>query len=179
MRQIECDVLVVGAGGAGLRAAIAASDSLPGGKVILATKGKLGKSGVTAVACSERMAFHATLSTTEPGGEDAWIHHADDVYRIGGEVSDWDLAEVLALGSAEAFAYLDRLGVPFVKHEGKPDQFLTDGSRYARACYTGPQTANHIEEALVRRICETPVEVVEHSMLVDLLTADGGTRIAG
>ena len=179
MRAIECDVLVVGAGGAGLRAAIAASDTLPGGKVLLATKGRLGKSGVTAVACSERMAFHATLPTTEPGGDDAWVHHAEDVYRIGGEVSDWDLAEVLARGSAGAFTYLDGLGVPFARHDGTPDQFLTDGSRYARACYTGPQTANHIEEALVRRLQETPVEVIDHSMLVDLLTAEGGSRVSG
>ena len=67
MEFIECDVLVIGSGGAGLRAAIEAKETFKEGKVILAAKGTLGKSGVTALACSDRMAFHATLPYTEPG----------------------------------------------------------------------------------------------------------------
>lgn len=179
MRVLECDVLVVGAGGAGLRAALAASDALAGGRVVLATKGKLGQSGVTATACSDRMAFHATLPHTEPVGPEAWVHHAEDIYRIGGEVSDWDLAEVLAQGSAEAFRYLDELGVPFAKRNGLADQFLTDGSRFARACYTGPYTANHISHALARRVRETPVQLLEECMVAEILVARGGHQVAG
>ncbi|HEX2922755.1 MAG TPA: FAD-binding protein, partial [Chloroflexota bacterium] len=179
MRQIDCDVLVIGAGGAGLRAALAAAETLPGGRIAIATKGKLGKSGVTALACSDRMAFHATLPHTEPVGPEAWTHHADDIYRIGGEVSDWDLAQVLARNSAEAFAFLDMLGVPFAKKDGRTDQFLTDGSRYARACYTGPYTANHIEEALLRRLGETAIQPLEECTVVDLLLDGRGERVAG
>ncbi|MBE3132436.1 MAG: FAD-binding protein, partial [Acidobacteria bacterium] len=130
------DVVIVGSGGAALRAALAADDR--GASVLVLTKGRLGASGVTALACSDRMAFHATLTHTEPGGPDAWQHHADDIYRLGGGVSDADLARVLARGAADAVAYLERLGVPFVRRaDGRLDQFLTDGSRYARACYTG------------------------------------------
>ncbi|NIO72523.1 MAG: FAD-binding protein, partial [Anaerolineae bacterium] len=88
----ECDILVIGGGGAALRAAIAARELAPDLRVVLVTKGKLGQSGVTATACSDRMAFHATLPTTEPGGPDAWRYHAEDIYRIGGCVSDADLA---------------------------------------------------------------------------------------
>ncbi|MDK2836639.1 MAG: hypothetical protein PWP21_1416, partial [Thermosediminibacterales bacterium] len=76
MRKIQCNVLIVGGGGAGLRAAIAAKEKRPEAKVVLVTKGKLGESGVTATACSDRMAFHATLEHTEPGGKDAWMLHA-------------------------------------------------------------------------------------------------------
>jgi len=180
MRKMVRDVLIIGGGGAALRAACAAREMAPRLRVALVTKGKLGQSGVTATACSDRMAFHATLETTEPGGPDAWRYHAQDIYRIGGYVSDADLADVLARNAADAFHYLDHLGVPFVRRpDGTVDQFVTDGSKYARACYTGPYTANHIEEALVRRARELNLEVWEHHMVAELLPATEGTRIAG
>jgi succinate dehydrogenase/fumarate reductase flavoprotein subunit len=177
MRIIDCDVLVVGGGGAALRAALAAKAAGPTLKVVLATKGSLGKSGVTAISCSDRMAFHATLDHTEPGGADAWKYHADDIYRIGGKVSDHDLAEVLALGAKEAFHFLDRLGVPFAKKNGLADQFVTDGSDYARACYTGPKTANHIEEALVREFAGAAIDTCEFTAVHELIVAGG--RVIG
>jgi succinate dehydrogenase/fumarate reductase flavoprotein subunit len=175
-----CDVLVIGGGGAALRAAIAAHESAPDRRVVLVTKGKLGQSGVTATACSDRMAFHATLPTTEPGGPEAWRYHAEDIYRIGGCVSDADLAEVLARHAAEAFDYLDRLSVPFVRRaDGTVDQFVTDGSKHARACYTGPYTANHIHAALLGRFHELGLEAWGQTMVAELLPAVGGRRIAG
>ena len=180
MNETRCDVLIVGAGGAALRAAIAAHKRDHNLRVLVATKGELGHSGVTAWACSDRMAFHATLKTTEPGGDDAWVHHADDVYRIGGHVSDGDLAEVLAKNAEDAFDDLDRWGVPFArKPDGTVDQFVTDGSEYARACYTGPYTANHIEEALVRQIQQLPIDIMEHTLVAELLPSTDGRRVAG
>lgn len=180
MNDRACDVLVVGGGGAALRAAIAAYETNSALDVVLVTKGALGRSGVTATACSDRMAFHATLSTTEPGGVDAWRYHADDIYRIGGYVSDADLAEVLARGGARAFDDLAVLGVPWArKADGSVDQFVTDGSVYARACYTGPHTANHIEQALVARVRQLPIRVIEHQMVGDLLLDPAGERVVG
>jgi len=174
------DVLVVGSGGAGLRAAIAAKETAPNLAVAVASKGKLDSAGVTATACSDRMAFHATLEHTEPEGDpEAWRYHAEDIYRIGGYVSDADLAATLARGAGEAFHYLDRLGVPFAKRaDGLADQFVTDGSKYARACYTGPHTANHIHQALVRRVREMDIAVFEDTMAADLLLDRDGT-VAG
>lgn len=170
--KYDCEVLVIGGGGAGLRAALEAQEENPDSRVILVTKGTLGKSGVTATACSDRMAFHVTLPFTEPGGIDNWRYHTDDIYRIGGYVSDEDLAQLLAKNSREAFDYLDKLGVPWVKKNGNPDQFLTDGSVYARGCYTGPYTANHIERALVKKIKTTRVKILENVMIIDLITCE-------
>jgi len=178
MDQIQCDVLVIGSGGAGLRAAIEAKETLKRGKVVLAVKGPLGRCGVTAIACSDRMAFHATLPYTEPVGSENWKYHAEDIYRIGGYVSDGDLASILARGSREAFEYLDRLGVPFAKKgDGSADQFVTDGSEYARACYTGPRTANHIEEALLRQISSMGIRIVDRCMISELIQYRG--RVIG
>lgn len=178
MERIQSDVLIVGAGGAGLRAAIAAKETFPSGKIVLVTKGELGKAGVTANACSDRMAFHATLPYTEPGGDENWRYHAEDIYRIGGYVSDGDLAVILAKHSKDAFEYLDRLGVPFVKNEnGRAEQFVTDGSEYARACYTGPKTAFHIGEALLSRLSSTDILVIDRCMVMELITWRG--RVCG
>jgi len=176
--SVDCDVLVVGGGGAGLRAALAASGITD--SVVLATRGKLGCSGVTAVACSDRMAFHVTLPETPPGGPWNWAHHAEDIYRIGGEVSDPALAEILAKRSERAFSYLSRIGVPWVRDEqGDPKQFLTDGSRYPRACYTGPYTANDIHSALQSRLQDSPVRTLENCMVVDLLRDEAHRRVVG
>jgi succinate dehydrogenase / fumarate reductase flavoprotein subunit len=121
------------------------------------------------------MAFHATLEHTEPGGPDAWRYHAEDIYRIGGRVSDASLAKVLARGAAEAFHYLDKLGVPFAKRpDGLADQFITDGSKYARACYTGPHTANDIHAALRKEFKRRAIPILESAMAEDLaLDAEG------
>jgi len=173
------DVLVIGAGGAGLRAALAAKEEDPNVSVLLVTKGRLGKSGVTAAACSDRMAFQVSFPWTPPGGEDSWKRHADDIYRIGGYVSDGDLALILARNSRQAYDYLDKLSVPFVKRKGRPVQFLTDGSRFPRACFTGPYTAVHISRALCNRLRETDVEVLENHSVVRLLTDSKGKRVTG
>lgn len=133
MKKFFTDVAVIGGGGAGLRAAIAAKEKVPSLKVLLLSKKPLGIGGTTAIACSDRMAFHATLPYTLPE-KDNWRHHAMDIYRTGGEVSDYNLAEILARESADALEYLLNLNVPFVKtKDGKVDQFLTDGSIYPRS----------------------------------------------
>ena len=178
IERYPCDVLVVGSGAAALRAAVAAKETNPHVRVILATKGVVGNCGVSARACSDRMAFHATLRYTEPSIPDNWRYHADDIYRIGGYVSDYDLAVILSKGSAEAIEYLDQLGVPFERREdGRLDQFITDGSDFARACYTGPYTANHMVERLLERINSLDIGVVNHCMVTELLKS--GKRVVG
>jgi succinate dehydrogenase / fumarate reductase flavoprotein subunit len=123
------------------------------------------------------MAFHATLSYTLPIDKN-YFYHAMDIYKIGGEVSDYNLAEILAKESESAINYLISIGVPFAKTpDGKIDQFLTDGSEYPRACYVGPNTAIEIAKALIKRLKETKVEVYENIMVYDFIVK--GDRVIG
>lgn len=174
MIRLNTDVLVIGSGGAGLRAALAVREKVPELEVMIVTKGNFIKDGVTGLSCSDRMAFHATLDSTEPLGKEAWKYHAQDIFEIGGLVSDQNLAEILAKNSKEAFGYLDELGVPFVKERGKVTQFVTDGSEYARACYTGPYTANHIAEFLGEKVVELKVLLFEKIMIYEVMLNEEG-----
>jgi len=67
--------------------------------------------------------------------------------------------------------------VPFVKKEGLADQFITDGSEYARAGYTGPQTAADIEEALLRKFRTLAIDLFELTAVYKLVTHD--RRVTG
>lgn len=177
MKKIKGDIIVIGAGGAGIRAALSAYEKNPHLGVILLSKKPIGAGGVTANAFSDRMAFHATLSYTLPSDKN-YFYHAMDIYKIGGEVSDYNLAEILAKNSESAVEYLISLGVPFVKTpEGKIDQFLTDGSEYPRACYVGPNTAIEIAKALAKRLKENKVEIYENIMVYDFVVK--GDRVVG
>ncbi len=177
MQKIKGDVIVIGAGGAGLKSAISAYEKDPSLKILLISKKPIGVGGVTANAFSDRMAFHATLSYTLPY-ENNYLYHALDIYKIGGEVSDYNLAEILAKRSEEEINYLISIGVPFVRREdGKIDQFLTDGSEYPRACYVGPNTAIEISKALMKRLRETKVEIYENIMVYDFIVKDN--RVIG
>lgn len=175
----KVNILIIGGGAAGVRAAIEAKKTCSSNKVALVTEGLLGKSGVTANACSDRMTFHATLPYTLPTGKDNWKYHAQDIYKIGGFVSDKELADILAKNSGEAITYLESLGVPWVKKDGKINQFLTDGSKYPRGCYTGPDTAQQILIALIRELKRLNIEVIENYTAVKLLTSFKKERVIG
>ncbi len=162
MEPFLTDILVVGSGGAGLRAALAAKEYDPALKVTIITPGQVGADSLTGTACSDRMAFHVAFPHTPPGGDQAWKEHAKDIYVRGGCVSDPNLAVLLAYKAREAFDYLDKLGVPWVRtSDGKPEQFLTDGSAYPRACYTGPYTARDIHKALLAEVRRQGITILE------------------
>lgn len=167
----QYDVIVIGSGSAGLRAALSAKST--GAKVLLITKRRIGSSGVSCVAVSDRMAYHVTLEYTEPEGADAWRYHADDIFNIGMRVSDYRLAAILAKNSAKSFYRLVDEGVPFVKKDGRYDQFYTDGSVYPRACYTGPDTSLQIHKTLREKFFAAGIDYIEHSTVVDLALSDG------
>ena len=191
MRRYWADILVIGAGGAGLRAALSAHENDPNQNIIVASTDMAGHGGVTATACSDRMAFHVSFDFTPPGGDEAIKEHARDIYVGGRRVSDPELAGTLAWESTNAFSRLLQLGVLFkIGRDGNPLQFLTDGSKYPRACYTGPYTARDIEKALLYGFRERkgpfdlcrPVKKVKFKpflLLTGLIKNNNESRIIG
>ncbi len=180
MRTLTTDILVIGSGGAGLRAALSAREAAPQFSVTVISRGAPGTDGVTAAACSDRMAFHVSFPFTEPGGEAAWREHARDIYEGGRFVSDPNLADLLAQESPLAYRRLAEIGVPFAcGPKNRPRQFVTDASRYARACYTGPYTARDIEHALLIAVKRTDINLLGDTSLVSILVDPDRKRVAG
>lgn len=172
----HADVLIAGTGAAGLKTALTLLERCRDLKVAIAVKGRPGKCGTTANAVSDRMAFHSTLSYTPPPGQNNWRYHADDIFRIGRYVSDLPLAEILAIESEDAVRYLEDAGVPFARDkDGKLLQFLTDGSVYPRACYTGPFTAVDIERRLLKKTACYKPDVYEGCTIADILVDKKGS----
>jgi succinate dehydrogenase/fumarate reductase flavoprotein subunit len=101
IEQLRTDVVVVGAGAAGLMAAIAASDA--GADVLLLSKGPLGKAANTAMAAG---IFNAA------GNDYPLSSYLDDTLRSGKGLNDPQLAELLIHRSTAALEALKALGVP-------------------------------------------------------------------
>lgn len=102
--RLQTDVLVIGAGSAGLRAALAAAEA--GSRVIIINKGPVGKSGITLTAAGGmQVPLHP---------EDDPRHYFDDTVRCGYNLSDQNLVQVLVAEAGGRHADLERYGVRFV-----------------------------------------------------------------
>ncbi len=105
-RQVETDVMVVGGGGAGLRAALAAAEA--GSRVLVVNKGPIGKSGITLTAAGGMQApFHPDDSPDE---------YFQDIVRCGGGIGDKKLARVLAQDACERVLDAERYGARFIRN---------------------------------------------------------------
>ena len=112
------DVLIIGAGGAGTRAAIACAER--GVKATLLTKGLFGKSGITIVG------FGGLGGNFDRPGDSPEIH-LQDIVRSGKFMCDQDVASVMAEECQEAIRYCERLGVKYWKTDGEYQLFLLPG----------------------------------------------------
>ncbi len=180
MQTHECDVLVVGSGGAGLRAALEAARA--GARVIVSTKGVPGACGTTYTAASDWMAFGAAFGHADP--QDSPHQHWIDIMVKGGLLCTPELARTIAEEAPDRFQELEDWGGDFDKDEaGAFVQILSDGARYPRACGRGADTGPIIVEVLMeqcRRVSEEgpgSVEFLPNTMIVDL-AVDGG-RVHG
>ncbi len=174
MSVSKTDILIIGAGGAGLRAALAALETNRELRVMVMSHGDPTSDGLTATACSDRMAFHVAFEHTPPGGDLAKKKHAEDIFFGGGMVSDPNIAILEALKAKGAFEFLEKLRVPWARDSiGNTIQFRTDGSEYPRACYTGPYTANHIHSVLLKEASRKGVKFLDDHQLLTFQKSKG------
>ena len=175
----EYDVVIVGAGGAGMRAAI---ESAPNAKTAVITKLYPTRSHTGAA----QGGMAAALANVE---EDSWEWHTFDTVKGGDYLVDQDAAEILAKEAIDAIIDLENMGLPFNRTpEGKIDQRRFGGhtrdhgkAPVRRACYAADRTGHMILQTLFQNCVKLGVEFHNEFYVLDLLLSEekGQTRTSG
>jgi succinate dehydrogenase / fumarate reductase flavoprotein subunit len=167
---IDTDVLVIGAGGAGLRAAIEASAL--GAKVAVITKSLLGKAHT--VMAEGGMA--AAMGNVDD--RDNWRVHFADTMRGGQYLNNWRMAELHAKEAPERVRELEGWGAVFDRtKDGKILQRNFGGHRYPRLAHVGDRTGLELIRTLQDHGVHQGLDVYMEHTVVTLLTDSG--RVAG
>jgi succinate dehydrogenase / fumarate reductase flavoprotein subunit len=161
---LDHDVLVIGAGGAGLRAAIAASAE--GAKVAVITKSLLGKAH-TVMAEGGMAAAMAIVDD-----RDSWRVHFADTMRGGQYLNNWRMAELHAKESPERVVELEAWGAVWDRTaDGRILQRNFGGHRYPRLAHVGDRTGlemiRTLQDAGVHRGLDVHMEHTVITLLVD------------
>ncbi|MCH7534767.1 MAG: fumarate reductase/succinate dehydrogenase flavoprotein subunit, partial [Bacteroidetes bacterium] len=172
IKQIEHDVLVVGAGGAGLSAAIAAA-SEDGISVGLISKSLLGKAHT--VMAEGGMA--AALANVD--NRDHWKIHFRDTMRGGKFLNVYRMAELHARHAAERVRELEEWGAVFDRNEkGLINQRNFGGHRYPRLAHVGDRTGLEMIRTLQDHGIHQGIEIYMEVTALDILK-DGNGNISG
>src|SRR5712691_4293403 len=166
----EHDVLVIGAGGAGLRAAIEASAG--GASVGLVCKSLLGK----AHTVMAEGGIAAALANVDE--RDSWKVHFADTMRGGQYVNNWRMAELHAKEAPDRVRELEAWGAVFDRtSDGRILQRNFGGHRYPRLAHVGDRTGLEMIRTLQDHGIHQGVEVHMECTIVTLLR--DGERVAG
>ena len=169
-QRFDYDVLVIGAGGAGLRAAIEAAQA--GVKVGLICKSLLGK----AHTVMAEGGVAAALSNVDE--RDNWKVHFADTMRGGQYVNNWRMAEIHAKEAPDRVRELEAWGAVFDRtKDGRILQRTFGGHKYPRLAHVGDRTGLEIIRTLQDHITYRGVQVHMECTTVTLLK--DGDRIAG
>jgi len=176
VHHYEYDVVIVGAGGAGMRAAIEAG---PHAKTAVISK--LFPTRSHTGAAQGGMA--AALANVE---EDSWEWHTFDTVKGGDYLVDQDAAEILAKESVQAVIDLENMGLPFNRTpDGKIDQRRFGGhtrdhgkAPVRRSCYAADRTGHMILQTLYQNCVKLGIEFYNEFYVLDLVmsTVDGVER---
>ncbi len=169
-KTIICDVLVIGAGGAGCRAAIEASKHNL--DVILLSKELIGKAHTSMAEGG----YNVSLGNVDP--DDNVETHFKDTIVGGNYLNNQKLAEILVENAAERIYDLEEMGAVFDRTpEGKIAQRPFGKQSWRRTAYASDRTGSEIMVTLVEAIRKSSVRVFDEMFATKLLLQDG--RIAG
>jgi len=165
------DAVIVGAGGAGLRAALEA-----GSKVKTAVVSKLYPTRSHTGAAQGGMC--AALANVE---EDSWEWHAFDTVKGGDFLADQDAVDVMCKEAVTSVLELEKMGLPFNRTEdGRIDQRRFGGhtrnhgeAPVKRACYAADRTGHMILQTLYQQCNKHGVEFYDEFFVLDLLMVEG------
>ncbi|MHC4912658.1 MAG: L-aspartate oxidase [Planctomycetota bacterium] len=160
--QLFADCLVIGAGIAGLRAAIEAAEHC---NVIIVCKDSVKESNTWLA----QGGIASVLDKT-----DTFESHIADTLGTGCGISDGRIVELVVRQGPELVEQLLRWGTKFDMIDGRIATTLEGGHSHARVAHAhGDQTGRMITEALIKKVRENPkIKIVENFYTVDLLTND-------
>ncbi|MGF7124561.1 succinate dehydrogenase flavoprotein subunit [Rhodococcus sp. TAF43] len=166
MQEHRYDVVIVGAGGAGMRAAIEAG---PRARTAVLTKLYPTRSHTGAA----QGGMCAALANVE---EDNWEWHTFDTVKGGDYLADQDAVEIMAKEAIDAVLDLEKMGLPFNRTpEGKIDQRRFGGhtrdhgkAPVRRACYAADRTGHMILQTLYQNCVKHDVEFFNEFYALDL-----------
>ena len=159
------NVLVIGSGGAGLRAAIEAK--LLGMEVTVL--GKRQSTDVHTVLAAG--GINAAFGNVDE--EDSWEQHFADTYIEGYGLSEPEVVELMAKESPMLVKEIDEWGANFAKlPNGKIDQRFFGAHTYRRTCYSGDYTGRSILFALINKAKELNIPILDSQYVSDLLVED-------
>ena len=164
------DVVIVGAGGAGMRAALES-----GGRARTAVLTKLYPTRSHTGAAQGGMC--AALANVE---EDNWEWHTFDTVKGGDYLVDQDAAEVMCKEAIDAVLDLEKMGLPFNRTpEGRIDQRRFGGhtrnhgeAAVRRSCYAADRTGHMILQTLFQNCIKAGVEFYNEFYVLDLVTTE-------
>ncbi|UNK70291.1 FAD-binding protein [Microbacterium sp. H1-D42] len=165
-RHLTTSALVIGTGGAGLRASIELAER---GIQVLAVGKRRKHDAHTTLAAG---GINAALGTMDP--EDSWQQHAADTLRESYFLADPEIVEVVARGAARGIDDLERWGMPFAREDdGRISQRFFGAHKYRRTAYAGDYTGLEIQRTLMRRAAELTVPIIDTVYITRILVSDG------
>jgi len=158
----EHDVIVVGGGGAGLRAAIGAHEA--GADVAIVTK--------LHPVRSHTGAAEGGINAALREGDD-WELHAYDTVKGGDYLTDAPAAETLAQDAPENVVQLENWGMPFSREEdGRMSQRPFGGLSFPRTTYAGAETGHHLLHTLYEQVVKRGITVYDEWYVTRLAVTD-------
>ena len=171
IKTISTDVLIIGSGGAGSRAAIEVDES--GLKATIVSKGLSFRSGCTGMA---EGGYNAVFKTVDK--DDSIEAHMEDTLKGGSYLNDKKLVEILVNESPKRLIDLENYGALFDRQEsGQINQRPFGGQTYRRTCYQGDRTGAELLNALKEEIIKRDIECIEEVMITSLIT--DGNQVIG
>jgi succinate dehydrogenase / fumarate reductase, flavoprotein subunit len=167
MSHLSTDVLIVGAGGAGMYAAVAAARS--GASVILLDKSLVGRGGATVMA---QMTVAAALGQQEP---DHWTIHLEDTLRAGRGLCNEELSALVCEAGPKRILEMESWGTRWAREGAHIKQEMAPGHSRRRCCYvdflnTGPAVA----ATLRRKLSEIPeIRRISNVTVIEILVHEG------
>ncbi|MDQ0079308.1 L-aspartate oxidase [Arthrobacter oryzae] len=164
--HVSTSVLVIGTGGAGLRAAIELAER---GVDVLAVGKRPRSDAHTSLAAG---GINAALGTMD--SDDSWQQHAADTILESYHLANPEIVEIVTKGAAQGISDLERYGMPFAREEdGRISQRFFGAHTFRRTAFSGDYTGLEIQRTLVNRAAQLDIPILDDVYITRILVTDG------